>query len=308
MRKKEEGQHVVRDVARRQKQEKAREKELEEAVEEGVLDKTREVAAFAAELRAVKEAEEEKGRRFEEEEENERRRAEEEEDRRIEEEQRMKAEEERIRLEEEEEKLKEQEWLKGEEEERRRQERLKIEDDERYEDLKEETEVILRLEKEERGRQAEAAGLRRQREEEKDREAEAEVPKRVGQKQADDETMARIQSNAKKIIKRPPYIDPWIKKMAGKFLGFFGIRKPERNYWEQPETLRLPSNKRGDGDLNIDAGSADREEPIDQDSRFCKMLMLLSCFYLNPVSAIDGYKMLMFHDITQHHLLQLLQT
>ena len=276
MRKKEESQHLVRDVATRQKQEKAREKELEEAVEEGVLDKTREVAAFAAELRAVKEAEEEKGSRFEEEEENERKRAEEEKERRITEEQRIKAEEERIRLEEEEEKLKEQEWSRTEEEERRRQERLKMEDDERYEDLRAATEVRLRLEKEERGRQAEAARLRRQKEEEKDRETEAEVPKRVGQKQADDETMARIQSNAKKIIKRPPYIDPWIKKMAGKFLGFFGIRKPERNYWEQPETLRLPSNKRGDGDLNIDAGSADREEPIDQGSRFCKMLIGLT--------------------------------
>ena len=42
MRKKEEGQHLVKDIATRQKQEKAREKELEEAVEEGVLDKTRE--------------------------------------------------------------------------------------------------------------------------------------------------------------------------------------------------------------------------------------------------------------------------
>ena len=40
MRKKEEGQHLVRDVATRQKQEeKAREKELEEGEEEGVLDK-----------------------------------------------------------------------------------------------------------------------------------------------------------------------------------------------------------------------------------------------------------------------------
>ena len=271
MRKKEEGQHVVRDVARRQKQEKAREKELEEAVEEGVLDKTREVAAFAAELRAVKEAEEEKGRRFEEEEENERRRAEEEEDRRIEEEQRMKAEEERIRLEEEEEKLEEQEWLRREEEERHRQERLKIEDDERYDDLKAVTEVRLGLEKEERLRQAEAVRMRRQREEEKHRETRAEVSKRVEQKQADDETMA-----TKKMIKKPPYIDRGIKKIVGKFLGFFGIRKPERNYWEPPETLRLPSNKRGGSDLNIDAGSADREEPIDQGSRFCKMMIGLT--------------------------------
>ena len=254
MRKKEESQHLVRDVATRQKQEKAREKELEEAVEEGVLDKTREVAAFAAELRAVKEAEEEK-------------------ERRITDEQRIKAEEERIRLEEEEEKLKEQEWSRTEEEERRRQERLKMEDDERYEDLRAKTEVRLRLEKEERGRQAEAARLRRQKEEEKDRETEAEVPKRVGQKQADDDTLATMQ---KKMIKKPPYIDRGIKKIVGKFLGFFGIRKPERNYWEPPETLRLPSNKRGGSDLNIDAGSADREETIDQGSRFCKMLIGLT--------------------------------
>ena len=39
MRKKEESQHLVRDVATRQKQEKAKEKELEEGEEEGVLDK-----------------------------------------------------------------------------------------------------------------------------------------------------------------------------------------------------------------------------------------------------------------------------
>ena len=39
MRKKEESQHLVRDVAIRQKQEKAKEKELEEGEEEGVLDK-----------------------------------------------------------------------------------------------------------------------------------------------------------------------------------------------------------------------------------------------------------------------------
>ena len=39
MRKKEEGQHLVKDIATRQKQEKAREKELEEGEEEGVLDK-----------------------------------------------------------------------------------------------------------------------------------------------------------------------------------------------------------------------------------------------------------------------------
>ena len=247
MRKKEEGQHLVRDAATRQKQEKAREKDLEEGVEEVVLDDTlvetsdgetdapnneseekaadeaaagkkavavsegreaeevrRDVAAFAAELRAVKEEEEEKRRRFEEEEENERRRAE-----------------------------------------------------------------RLEMEKEERLRQAEAASLRRQREEEKDRETEAEVPKRVGQRQADDETMAtRTQPHTKKVIKRPPIIDPGIKRRLGKFLGLFGIRKPERNYWEPPETLRLPSNKRGDSDLNIDTGSADRAEPIDQGSRF----------------------------------------
>ena len=212
-------------------------------------------------------------------------RAEEEKERRIEEEQRMKAEEERIRLEEEEEKLKEQEWLRSEEEERRRQERLKMEDDERYEVLRAETEMRLRLEKEERGRQEEAARLRRQKEEEKDRETEAEVPKRVGQRQADDETMAtRTQPHTKKVIKRPPIIDPGIKRRLGKFLGLFGIRKPERNYWEPPETLRLPSNKRGDGDLNIDAGSADRAEPIDQGSRFCKMLIGLDSY---SVSIID---------------------
>ena len=39
MRKTEESQHLVRDVATRQKQEKAKEKELEEGEEEGVLDK-----------------------------------------------------------------------------------------------------------------------------------------------------------------------------------------------------------------------------------------------------------------------------
>ena len=60
--------------------------------------------------------------------------------------------------------------------------------------------------------------------------------------------------------------------------------------------------------LSSDPESAEREEPMDQDSRFWKMLMLLSCSYLNPVSAIDAYKMLMFHDLTQHHLLQLMQT
>ena len=60
--------------------------------------------------------------------------------------------------------------------------------------------------------------------------------------------------------------------------------------------------------LSSDPESAEREEPLDQDSRFWKMLMLLSCSYLNPVSAIDAYKMLMFHDLTQHHLLQLMQT
>ena len=66
MRKKEESQHLVRDVATRQKQEKAKEKELEEGEEEGVLDKD--------ELHSEGTEEEGKhgymGRRMEEEEEN----------------------------------------------------------------------------------------------------------------------------------------------------------------------------------------------------------------------------------------------